>query len=347
MKILVTGGAGFIGSNYVYTHLRLAPQDDLVVLDALTYSGNRTYLKEAEAKGVRFIQGRVEDRELVYKLFEEERFDAVVHFAAETHVDRSIIDPTLFVQSNVLGTQVLLDACRDLKVHRFHHISTDEVYGDLGYQSSDVFTENSQLCPSNPYSASKAASDMLVMAYRRTYDIAITISRCSNNYGPRQSVMNVIPRFIRLAQANFSLTIHGQGENIRDWLFVEDHCEAIFQILHKGCIGEIYNIAANNEQRNLDLAHTILELLDKPKSLIQHVKDRPGNDMRYALSIEKIQKELGWAPKTSFMEGLQKTIDWYNRKENQKDFVQWEKRTLSSITTEHLSPDLSKAPQAV
>ncbi len=311
MKILITGGAGFIGSNYVYTHLEKRPEDELVVLDALTYSGHRENLLEAEKKGVKFVEGRIEDRALVRALFETEKFDAVLHFAAETHVDRSIKDPSIFVVTNVLGTQTLLDSARDFGVKRFHQISTDEVYGDLGFGSSEKFTEDRLLRPSNPYSASKAASDLLCLSYLRTFDVPVTVSRCSNNYGPFQSSENLIPVLIDKALKNEPLPLYGKGENVRDWLYVRDHCEAILRILEDGRIGEIYNIGADNDQENLTIAKTILRLLDKPESLITFVEDRPGHDERYSMDYAKMKRELGWSPSVSMEEGMRQTIDWY------------------------------------
>ena len=326
MKILITGGAGFIGSNYVYTHLEKRPEDQLVVLDALTYSGHRENLKEAEDRGVRFVEGHIEDRALVYKLFEEEQFDAVLHFAAETHVDRSIKDPSLFVITNVQGTQTLLDAARDFKVKRFHQISTDEVYGDLGFGSTNQFTEESPLHPSNPYSASKAASDLLCLAYLRTFGVPATISRCSNNYGPFQSNENLIPVLIAKALNNEPLPIYGTGKNVRDWLYVRDHCEAILRILEAGRIGEIYNIGADNDQENLNTAKIILKLLDKPESLITFVKDRPGHDERYSMNYSKMKKELGWSPSVTFEEGMRETVDWYKLNLYERSYSSWRNR---------------------
>lgn len=311
MKVLITGGAGFIGSNYVYTHLENRPEHELTVLDALTYSGHREYLMEAEEAGVQFVKGRIEDRNLVNELFEKEKFDWVVHFAAETHVDRSIKNPGLFVRSNVEGTQVLLDAARDHKVKRFHHISTDEVYGDLGFGSTEFFTEASPLKPSSPYAASKAASDLLVLSYLRTYGLPVTISRCSNNYGPHQSLENLLPILIRKAMTDEALPLYGTGKNVRDWLYVRDHCDAILRILEGGHIGEIYNVGGNNELENLTVAQVILQELGKSEDLISFVKDRPGHDERYAIDSSKIQNDLRWSPQTSFEEGMRETIAWY------------------------------------
>ena len=311
MKVLITGGAGFIGSNYVYTHLEKRPDDVLVVLDALTYSGHRENLAEAEAKGVKFVEGRIEDRALVQALFEAETFDAVIHFAAETHVDRSIKNPGLFVTTNVQGTQTLLDAARDFKVKRFHHVSTDEVYGDLGFGSTEQFTEERALKPSNPYSASKAGADLLCLSYWRTFGVPVTISRCSNNYGPYQSVENFIPVMIAKAAADESLPVYGTGKNVRDWLYVRDHCEAILAILERGRVGEIYNIGADNDQENLGVVKMILKTLGKSEDLIEFVTDRPGHDERYSMNYAKMKRELGWMPTVSFEDGMRETVAWY------------------------------------
>lgn len=326
MKVLITGGAGFIGTNYVYYHLEHRPENEIVVLDALTYSGNRENLAEAEKNGVKFIEGRIEDRKLVFELFEAEKFDAVIHFAAETHVDRSIKDPEIFIRTNVMGTQVLLDACTKFNVKRFHHISTDEVYGDLGFNSTDKFKEKTLLAPSSPYSASKAASDHLCMSYLRTFDVHVTVSRCSNNYGPYQSIENFIPLFITKAVNNEKLPLYGSGKNVRDWLFVRDHCAAILLILEKGKIGEIYNIGGDNEWENLAVANLILKGLNKPKSLIEMVADRKGHDERYAIDSSKLQTSLGWQPETSFEEGMQQTIDWYTLASYERSYSSWRDR---------------------
>ncbi|QQR55138.1 dTDP-glucose 4,6-dehydratase [Candidatus Peregrinibacteria bacterium] len=311
MKVLITGGAGFIGTNYVYAHLARHPQDELWVLDALTYSGHRENLAEAEAKGVHFIEGRIEDVPFVRDLFETVGFDLVVHFAAESHVDRSIKNPAAFVLTNVVGTQTLLDAARDFEVKRFHHISTDEVYGDLGFGSKERFNENSPIRPSSPYSASKAASDFLVLSYLKTYGLPVTLSRCSNNYGPYQSLENLIPLLISKAVEGGALPLYGTGKNVRDWLFVEDHCEAILTILEKGKIGEIYNIGGDSEQENVEVAQNILQILKKPESLIHFVEDRKGHDERYAIDFSKLKTELGWSPKMNFEEGMRRTVEWY------------------------------------
>jgi dTDP-glucose 4,6-dehydratase len=312
MKVLITGGAGFIGTNYVYYHLAKRPEDEIVVLDLLTYAAKRENLSSAEENGVKFVCGDIRDKAMVRSLFEAESFDWVVHFAAETHVDRSIKDPEIFVSTNVTGTQILLDAAKDFGVKRFHHISTDEVYGDLGFNSSDKFNEKTLLMPSSPYSASKAGSDMLCLAYHRTYGLPITISRCSNNYGPYQDNEKLIPLFISRAIKNENLPLYGSGKNVRDWLYVEDHCEAILAILEKGEHGEIYNIGASNEQTNIDITKTILKILEKDEALIEYVRDRKGHDERYAVDHSKITGRLGWKPKTSFEDGLRKTIQWYS-----------------------------------
>lgn len=317
MKILVTGAAGFIGSNYVHYHLEKRPDDRIIVLDALTYSGNK---KNLDGLKIEFVEGRIENKEFVRKLFGEEKFDAVIHFAAETHVDRSIRDPEIFVKTNVFGTQVLLDAVRDFGVKRFHHISTDEVYGDLPFDSNEKFSEESPLVPSSPYSASKAASDLLCMAYKRTFDLPVTISRCSNNYGAFQSVENFIPRMISLALNNEKLQIYGKGENIRDWLFVTDHCEAIFEILTKGKIGEIYNIGGACEMKNIETAKMILKILGKSEDQIQFIEDRKGHDQKYAVDFTKLNKELGWRPKTTFEEGLERTVQWYKLNSYERNY---------------------------
>jgi len=340
MKVLVTGGAGFIGTNYVYTHLELRPQDDLVVLDALTYAGNRSNLEEAESKGVKFVHGNIEDSDLVDQLFAEEKFDWVVHFAAETHVDRSIKDPGIFIRSNVTGTQVLLDAARTHGLKRFHHISTDEVYGDLGFDSSDQFVEDMILDPSSPYSASKASSDLLCLAYRRTFGVPITISRCSNNYGPYQDLEKLIPLFITKANNDESLPLYGTGKNVRDWLFVRDHCEAILAILEKGTEGEIYNIGGGNELENIHITKTILKALGKPETLITYVQDRAGHDQRYAVNFDKLTKETGWKPQVSFEEGMRQTIQWYTLNSYERSYSSWRNRvtTLTSHKSHKQAP---------
>lgn len=313
MNLLITGGAGFIGSNFVYYMQKTHPDYRLVCIDALTYAGNLSTLEDAIKKdNFRFVKASITDRDGVFSLFEEEKFDAVVNFAAESHVDRSIEDPGVFLQTNILGTQVLMDACRKYQVSRFHQVSTDEVYGDLPLDRPDLFfTETTPLHTSSPYSASKASADLLCLAYYRTFGLPLTISRCSNNYGPYHFPEKLIPLMISRALADAPLPVYGKGENVRDWLYVEDHCSAIDLILHKGRIGEVYNVGGHNERSNLEVVKTILRELNKPESLITYVTDRPGHDMRYAIDPAKITGELGWTPATPFDQGIRKTIDWY------------------------------------
>ncbi|AIY85862.1 MULTISPECIES: dTDP-glucose 4,6-dehydratase [unclassified Thermotoga] len=313
MRILVTGGAGFIGSNFIHYMLEKHPDYRIICLDKLTYAGNLRNLESAlNRENFHFIKGDICDRELVYRVFEEEKPDVVVNFAAESHVDRSIEDPEIFLKTNIIGTQVLMDACRKYGIKRFHQVSTDEVYGDLPLDRPDLkFTEKSPLKPSSPYSASKASADLLVMAYHRTYGLPVTISRCSNNYGPYQFPEKLIPLMIINAIHDRPLPVYGDGRNVRDWIHVKDHCEAIDIIIHRGKEGEIYNIGGENERANIDVVRMILKELGKPESLIRFVKDRPGHDRRYALDISRMKKEFGWSPKISFEEGLKSTIKWY------------------------------------
>jgi dTDP-glucose 4,6-dehydratase len=313
MRILVTGGAGFIGSNFIYYMLRKYKEYSIICLDALTYAGNLETLAEAMRNpAFKFIKGDIADRDLVYELFEQECPDVVVNFAAESHVDRSIENPGLFLRTNVIGTGVLLDACRKFGIMRYHQVSTDEVYGDLPLDRPDLFfTEETPLHTSSPYSASKAAADLLVLSYHRTFKVPVTISRCSNNYGPYHFPEKLIPLMIANALYDKPLPVYGKGENVRDWLYVEDHCSAIDLIIHKGRKGEIYNIGGHNERTNLEVVKTILCHLNKPDSLICYVTDRPGHDLRYAIDPSKIHRELGWQPETSFDDGIKKTIEWY------------------------------------
>lgn len=317
-KILVTGGAGFIGGNFIHYMVNKYPEYMIVNLDALTYAGNLETLKSVENKlNYKFVKGDISDREFIFKLFEEEKFDIVVNFAAESHVDRSITDSSIFVKTNVMGTHVLLDASKEFKVKRYHQVSTDEVYGDLKFDKPYLFfTEKTKLNPSSPYSASKAGADLLVYSYQRTFGLPITISRCSNNYGPYHFPEKLIPLMICKALSNENLLVYGNGKNIRDWLYVEDHCVAIDLIIHKGKVGEIYNIGGHNEKTNLEVVKTILKALDKPESLITYVKDRPGHDLRYAIDPTKLENELGWKAKYNFDTGIEQTIKWYldNRK---------------------------------
>jgi dTDP-glucose 4,6-dehydratase len=313
MNVLVTGGAGFIGSNFVFHMLKEHPTYRIVCLDALTYAGNLSTLEPVmENHNFRFVKGDITDRDLIDKLFEEEKFDFIVNFAAESHVDRSIEDPGIFLKTNILGTQVLMDASRKYGVKRFHQVSTDEVYGDLPLDRPDLFfTEETPIHTSSPYSASKASADLLVQAYHRTFKLPITISRCSNNYGPYHFPEKLTPLIIARALNDESLPVYGKGENVRDWLYVEDHCTAIDLILHKGKDGEVYNIGGHNEKTNLEVVKTILKELGKPESLITFVKDRAGHDMRYAIDPSKTRRELGWEPTTLFDEGIKMTIKWY------------------------------------
>lgn len=311
-NILVTGGAGFIGSNFIYYELEKHPDRRIVCLDALTYAGNLETLESAlKSNNFRFVKGDITDRKAVEALFEEESFDAVVNFAAESHVDRSIDEPEVFLKTNILGTQVLLDACRKRNI-RFHQVSTDEVYGDLPLDRPDLFfTEETPIHTSSPYSASKAAADLLVTAYFRTYGAKVTISRCSNNYGPYHFPEKLIPLIITNALEGKELPVYGEGKNVRDWLYVEDHCKAIDLILENGRLGEVYNIGGHNEKTNLEVVKTVLKILGKSEDLIRFVKDRPGHDMRYAIDPTKIRNELGWYPETTFEEGIKKTTQWY------------------------------------
>ncbi len=313
MKLLVTGGAGFIGSNFIFYQRKQHPEDQIICLDALTYAGNlETLAPVMDDPMFHFVKGDIADRAAVYALFEEEHPDYVVNFAAESHVDRSIEAPEVFLRTNVMGTQVLLDACRKYGVKRYHQVSTDEVYGDLPLDRTDLFfTEQTPIHTSSPYSASKAAADLLVLAYHRTFGLPVTLSRCSNNYGPYHFPEKLIPLMISRALADESLPVYGKGENVRDWLYVEDHCAAIDLILRNGKDGEVYNIGGHNERTNLEVVKTILRELGKPESLITYVKDRPGHDMRYAIDPSKIHRELGWLPQTNFDDGIKKTIDWY------------------------------------
>ena len=313
MTILVTGGAGFIGSNFIFHMLKKYPDYRIVCLDKLTYAGNLSTLSSVlEEPNFRFIKLDICDREGVFRLFEEERPDIVVNFAAESHVDRSIEDPGIFLQTNILGTATLMDACRKFGVRRYHQVSTDEVYGDLPLDRPDLFfTETTPLHTSSPYSASKASADLLVLAYHRTYSLPVTISRCSNNYGPYHFPEKLIPLMIINALDEKPLPVYGTGENVRDWLYVEDHCKAIDLIIHKGREGEVYNVGGHNERKNIDIVRLICKALGKSESLISYVADRKGHDMRYAIDPTKIHNELGWLPETKFEDGIQKTIRWY------------------------------------
>ena len=312
-NILVTGGAGFIGGNFIHYLLGNRPDCHITCLDALTYAGNLETLKSVlEDSRLRFVHGDITDREAVYHLFEEENFDAVVNFAAESHVDRSIDTPEVFLKTNILGTQVLLDACNRFGTGRYHQVSTDEVYGDLPLDRPDLFfTEETPIHTSSPYSASKASADLLVTAYYRTYGTPVTISRCSNNYGPYHFPEKLIPLMILNALEDKPLPVYGDGKNVRDWLYVEDHCRAIELILENGRVGEVYNVGGHHEKQNIEVVKTILHALGKSEELIAFVKDRPGHDRRYAIDPSQIHRELGWLPQTSFEDGIQTTVEWY------------------------------------
>ncbi len=311
-KFLVTGGAGFIGGNFLHIMVKKYPNDEYVCIDALTYAGNMETLEPIlKKKNFKFVHENICNREAVYKLFEEEHFDYVINFAAESHVDRSIENPEIFLKTNILGTQVLLDACRKYGIKRYHQVSTDEVYGDLPLDRPDLFfKEDTPIHTSSPYSASKASADLLVLAYHRTYGLPVTISRCSNNYGPYHFPEKLIPLMIQKALRNEPLPVYGNGANVRDWLYVGDHCNAIDLIVRNGRDGEVYNIGGHNERTNLEVVKTILKALGKPESLITYVKDRPGHDLRYAMDPTKIEKELGWKPEYNFDTGIQVTIKW-------------------------------------
>ena len=313
MTILVTGGAGFIGSNFVYYELQKHPEDRVVCLDALTYAGNLESLEDAmKNPQFRFVRGDITDRAAVEKLFEEEHPDIVVNFAAESHVDRSVEDPGLFLRTNILGTQTMMDASRKYGVKRYHQVSTDEVYGDLPLDRPDLFfTEETHIHTSSPYSASKAGADLLVLAYARTFGLPVSITRCSNNYGPYHFPEKLIPLMITRALADESLPVYGNGLNVRDWLHVEDHCAALDLVMRKGREGEVYNVGGHNERTNLEVVKTVLKELGKPESLITYVKDRPGHDRRYAIDPTKIHNELGWLPATTFDDGIRRTVRWY------------------------------------
>lgn len=323
MTIIVTGGAGFIGANYIFYHLTAHPEDRVVCVDKLTYAGNLSTLASLieptspsyviETAGrFRFVKADICDREAIERLFAEERPDTVINFAAESHVDRSIEDPTVFLQTNIIGTSVLMDACKAHGNVRFHQVSTDEVYGDLPLDKPDMlFTEETPIHTSSPYSASKASADLLCLAYHRTYGLPVTISRCSNNYGPYQFPEKLIPLMIINAVSGKPLPVYGEGLNVRDWLYVQDHCKAVDLIVKKGRIGEVYNIGGHNEMRNIDIVKLICRQLGKSEDLITFVSDRKGHDLRYAIDPGKIGAELGWKPETQFEDGIKRTISWY------------------------------------
>ena len=333
-KFLVTGGAGFIGGNFLHIMVNKYPKDDYVCLDALTYAGNMETLEPIMDKpNFKFVHENICNRKAIYELFEKEKFDYVINFAAESHVDRSIENPEIFLETNIIGTSVLMDACRKYGIKRFHQVSTDEVYGDLPLDRPDLFfTESTPLHTSSPYSASKASADLLVLAYHRTFKLPVTISRCSNNYGPYQFPEKLIPLMIQKASNDESLPVYGNGANVRDWLYVGDHCTAIDLVVRNGRDGEVYNIGGHNERTNLQVVKTILKALGKPESLINYVKDRPGHDLRYAIDPKKIETELGWKPEFNFDTGIVETIKWnLNNKEWLKhvesgEYLKWMER---------------------
>ncbi|TWU14081.1 dTDP-glucose 4,6-dehydratase [Symmachiella macrocystis] len=310
MRLLVTGGCGFIGSNFIRQQLQTYDDVSIVNLDLLTYAGNLENLRDVEDNPrYEFVRGDICDRECVNKILESQPVDAVINFAAESHVDRSILDSGPFIQTNIVGTQILLDASRAANVERYVQVSTDEVYGSLG--PTGLFTEETPLAPSSPYSASKTAADLLVNAYHHSFDFPAIITRCSNNYGPYQFPEKLIPLFISNAAADLKLPVYGTGTNVRDWIHVEDHCRGIDAALRRGSIGEVYNFGGGNERTNLEITHGILKLLNKPESLIHYVTDRPGHDLRYAIDSSKAERELQWQPQVNFEQGLQDTINWY------------------------------------
>ena len=317
MNIIVTGGAGFIGSNFIFHELKKHPEDRIICVDKLTYAGNLSTLAPVMDKpNFRFCKVDICDREAVYRIFEEEHPDIVVNFAAESHVDRSIENPAIFLETNIIGTSVLMDACRRYGIRRYHQVSTDEVYGDLPLDRPDLFfTEETPIHTSSPYSSSKASADLLVLAYHRTYGLPVSISRCSNNYGPYHFPEKLIPLMIINCLHDKPLPVYGAGLNVRDWLYVEDHCEAVDLVMRSGRVGEVYNIGGHNEMQNIEIVRLICDRLHKPESLITYVTDRKGHDLRYAIDPTKIHNELGWLPKTKFADGIEQTIDWYLKHE--------------------------------
>jgi dTDP-glucose 4,6-dehydratase len=321
-NILITGGAGFIGSNFLHYMLKTHPEYSLINFDKLTYAGNLENLKSIETnKNYRFVKGDICDKTKITSTLEEYHIDSVVHFAAESHVDRSIVGAAIFIETNVLGTQVLLESAKEKGIEKFLQVSTDEVYGSLG--EIGKFTEDTPLHPNSPYAASKTSADLLCMAYQHTFNLPVVITRCSNNYGPYQFPEKLIPLMIANALNDKPLPVYGKGTNVRDWLHVLDHCEAIDVVFHKGRVGEVYNIGGNNEWKNIDIVKLLLSHLKKPESLITYVTDRLGHDLRYAIDASKIKKELGWQPKYTFEKGISETIEWYLNNKN------WWQRILS------------------
>ncbi|MBU1992617.1 MAG: dTDP-glucose 4,6-dehydratase [Patescibacteria group bacterium] len=339
MKILVTGGAGFIGSNFAHYYADKYPDRDILILDKLTYAGNLDNLtKLMDNPHFKFVRGDIADKEFIESFFETEKPDHVVNFAAETHVDRSITEPSIFVMTNIVGTHNLLEASKDFGVKRYHQVSTDEVYGDLGTDSKDYFTEKTPIAPNCPYAASKASADLLVRSYFETYQMPATISRCSNNYGPYQFPEKLIPYFFRLISEDKPVPVYGDGKNVRDWLFVLDHCRAIDAVLERGCLGDTYNVGGNNERTNLEITQTLLDFLGRDESLIAFVDDRLAHDRRYAIDSSKLQRELGWSPSVDFREGIAKTFDWY---ESHKE---WAEKLMDKLE-ERQHKVISRDPQ--
>jgi len=338
-KVLITGGAGFIGSNYAHYHFDKYPDDEIFVLDKLTYAGNKDNLAELLPKEERFhfIQGDIAEKKFVEDLFEAEKFDTVLNFAAETHVDRSIEEPSIFVMTNIVGTHNLLESARETGVRRYHQISTDEVYGDLGIGSKDFFTEQTAIAPNCPYAASKASADLLVRSAFETYQMPVTLSRCSNNYGPYQFPEKLIPYFFKLMSEGKEVPVYGDGLNVRDWLYVIDHCRAIDMIVNEGRLGEVYNIGGNNEKTNLEITKILLDFLDRDEDCIVYVDDRRAHDRRYAIDSSKIQSELNWEPSVNFKEGISKTFAWY------QDHREWVQKLESNIQ-ERKHQVVSKTP---
>ena len=325
-KFLVTGGAGFIGSNFLHYAVSKYPNDQFVCLDALTYAGNFNNIKSlTKNDNFKFVKGNITDKNMIDNLFNEEKFDYVINFAAETHVDNSFDNADLFLKTNILGTQVLLDASLKYNVKKYHQIYTDEVYGDMPIESTELFTENSMIKPSNPYSAAKASADLLVLSYYKTHKLPVTISRCSNNYGPHQYPEKLIPVIISNALMDKPIPIHGNGLNVRDWINVKDHISGIDLVVRKGKAGEVYNFGGHAERSNIEIAKIILNYLNKPLSLINYVSNRPGNDLRYAMDSSKVEKELGWQIGCNFEDGIKETIDWYvNNKKWIEDIISGE-----------------------
>ena len=321
MKFLVTGGAGFIGSNFMHYEVEKYKNDQFVCLDALTYAGNYNNIKDLEEyDNFKFVHGDITDREFIDKLFLEEKFDVVINFAAESHVDNSIKNPSIFLTTNIIGTSVLMDACRKYGIKRYHQVSTDEVYGDLPLDRPDLlFTESTPLHTSSPYSSSKASADLLVMAYHRTYGLPVTISRCSNNYGPYQFPEKLIPLVISKALKDEKIPVYGTGENVRDWIHVIDHNIGVDKIVREGVDGEVYNLGGHSERSNLEVVKTILKQMGKSEDLITFVADRKGHDLRYAIDSSKVEKELGWNRTYTFDEGIKETVDWYL---NHEDWIE-------------------------